>query len=366
MNSGTTSTAEGSPPPTETPLVSPVRLLGALTVIALAAGAATMALLPGEQQLRQETERSMLRVFGLGKPTQNRLADVYNDADGDLVADSPADAAKLAAPSELVFSYVASASDGDKQLAVWKEFVAELSRRADRPVKQVVFASTAEQLKALRSGELHVTAFNTGAVPAAVNACGFVPVVAPGRADGQSGITMKLIVPAASPIQSVADVKGHKITFTDTTSNSGFKAPVVLLWSDFGLAPERDYLWGFSFSHDESIRGVARGDFEVAAVASDMLARMTANAEGGVDAAKVREIYSSERFPPAALGYVHNLTPKLTAAIRGALLEFAWAGTGVEREFSPDATQFVPVNYKDEFAVIRRIDDTLGQSHQMP
>jgi phosphonate transport system substrate-binding protein len=200
-----------------------------------------------------------------------------------------------------------------------------------------------------------------------VNACGFVPVSTLGRADGSFGITMQLIVPAASLVQTVRDLRGHRLTFTDTTSNSGFKAPVVLLWTDFGLAPDRDYSWGFSFGHEASIRGVADGDLEAAAVASDMLARALGEPDDArrVDAKKLRVIYTSERFPPAALGYAHDLRPELAEAIRGALLEFSWNGTGLDKVFGSDATRFVPVAYKDDFAIVRRIDDALGYPHDV-
>lgn len=166
----------------------------------------------------------------------------------------------------------------------------------------------------------------------------------------------------------MVDLKGHKITFTNTTSNSGFKAPVVLFLKDFGLAPERDYTWGFSFSHDESIRGVACGELQAAAVASDMLARAEADLDESlrVSPEQVRVIYTSERFPPAAFGYAHDLDPTLADAIRGAFLEFAWPGTSLETAFGPDATQFVPVSYKDDFAVIRLIDDAHGASYDLP
>ncbi len=359
--------AEGSSFNTRKQIVSPMRLLILLVLVAIASVGIAVAFWPSEAAVRKEADERTLRAFGLTRSVENRLAATFADADGDLVADPPSDPAALRDPEVIVFSYVAKQGDGEEHRAPWEKLVADLAARAGKTVDHVVFETTDEQLRALRDGRLHVTGFNTGSVPRAVNACGFVPVCTLGRADGSFGITTKIIVPQDSPMQTVRDLRGRKLTFTEISSNSGFKAPAVLLWKDFGLAPDRDYAWGFSYGHEESIRGVASGELAAAAVASDMLARALGDPDESrrVPAEKVRVIYSSERFPPAAIGYAHDLVPELAEAIRKTLLEFAWAGTGLETAFGSDATQFVPVSYKDDFAVIRRIDDTLGSPHEV-
>ena len=45
------------------------------------------------------------------------------------------------------------------------------------------------------------------------------------------------------------------MTFTRLDSNSGFKAPLVLLMDEYHFMPDRDYQWGFSQSHEDSIKG---------------------------------------------------------------------------------------------------------------
>ena len=87
----------------------------------------------------------------------------YNDADGDLVADPPTDAAKLLDPEEINFSYVAS-SDTEDEEETWKEFLAALERTLGRKVNLVTYTDAGEQMRALKDGELHVTAFGTGEV----------------------------------------------------------------------------------------------------------------------------------------------------------------------------------------------------------
>ena len=77
----------------------------------------------------------------------------------------------------------------------------------------------------MAEGRLHISAFNTGAVPSAVSSCGFVPFCTVGQDDGTFGTTMQVIVPAKSPIKSIKELKGHTMAFTTRDSNSGCKCP---------------------------------------------------------------------------------------------------------------------------------------------
>jgi phosphonate transport system substrate-binding protein len=260
-----------------------------------------------------------------------------------------------------VFSYVAGESETIKQEA-WQPLLTKLAERTGREVKYVRYDTPDEQLKALRDGELHIVGLNTGAVPLAVERDGFVPLCAFGREDGSYGITMKVLVPADSPIKDLADIKGHKVTFTRPDSNSGCKALLVQLRDEYDLQPDRDYTWGFSLGHEESIKDVASKESQVAPVASDILAGMVE--KGEVDPQSFRSIHESERFPPATIGIAYNLTPELRDAIRETLLGFDLRGTGVEEGFGVGVTKLVPVNYKEDWANARKIDQLAAQSRK--
>jgi phosphonate transport system substrate-binding protein len=280
------------------------------------------------------------------------------DADKDLVADSPDDPAKCIDPEVLMFTFVAAETESVPEEA-WNEVLAQLKEKSGREVEYIHYTSVADQMAALKKGEVHIAGLNTGIVPVAVQRDGFVPLCTFGQEDGKYGYTMRLLVPADSKIDDPADLKGHKVTFTRPDSNSGCKALLMLLDSK-KLRPDRDYLWGFSLGHEESIKGVAAKEFQAAPVASDILDRMIE--KGEVTPESIKVVYESERFPPATIGYVYNLTPELRTAIRDALLEFSLTGTGLEGEFGADATKLVPVNYKDDWANARRIDQMAMQA----
>ena len=58
------------------------------------------------------------------------------------------------------------------------------------------------------------------------------------------------------------------------------------------------------------------------------------------------------------------LDPEHEDALAGlgeTLLKFEWKGTGLEKQFGPEGKEkFVPVNYKDDWANARRIDQAIA------
>ena len=60
----------------------------------------------------------------------------------------------------------------------------------------------------------------------------------------------------------------------------------------------------------------------------------------------------------------YNLTPELQAKIKEAFFTFDWAGTSLEKEFGKGGeSQFIEMNYKDFWEVIRKIDTANGVSY---
>jgi phosphonate transport system substrate-binding protein len=292
-------------------------------------------------------------------PVVHHLAPEYTDADGDLIADLPKDPAQRIDPDTLVFSWIAE----DQNEQTRDDFKDLTDRLANTTGRKVVYdldvTNTQEQLKALKEGKLHITVFSTGAVPIAVNIAGFVPVGMLASEAGNAKHQMLIIVPAASDIMTAADLKGHELALTEPNSNSGYKAAIVLLRNEFGLIFEHDYRILETQSYDNSIAGIAKGQYDAAAVASDFLERAVAG--GAIKKSDFRVIYTSPDFPSAAIGYAYNLKPELAATIKDTLLSFDFKGTSLEARFaSSNESHFVPLNYFNDWAIVRMIDDTIA------
>jgi len=160
----------------------------------------------------------------------------------------------------------------------------------------------------------------------------------------------------------VENIKGKQLAFTSETSNSGFKAPSAILKADFDMIPDRDFEAVFSGKHDNSILGVANKDYPAASIANSVLARMIQR--NVIKPEQVVSLYKSQTFPTTGYGVVYNLNPELQQKIQDAFFSFEWAGTTLEEEFSKSGeAQFIPITFKEQWAVIRKIDEANGVSY---
>lgn len=280
----------------------------------------------------------------------------YCDRDGDMLADLPADKDEWLDPSTIIFSYT-PVEDPAVWAGIWDRFLQHFRDVVGRKVVFFQVQNYAAQLEALRAGRLHVAGVNAGSTPIAVNCAGFVPVAQMATPAGPWGYDMEIIVPAGSPIQTVEELRGKNIAFVSPTSTSGYKAPVQILETEFGLKLDRDYTSRFTGKHDTSIMGVSNNDYEAAAVAGDLARRMADR--NVLDLKTIRTIYKSELFPGTAYGVINRLNPDLRAKIVEAFVTYDWKDPKLMNEF-PDVDRFIPIDYKDRFAIIRRIDAKSG------
>jgi len=281
----------------------------------------------------------------------------YSDADGDLIADIP-DASEQVDPGTLIFAYT-PVEDPAVYAAAWEDFLAHMTEVTGKKVQFFPVQSNAAQIEAMRAGRLHIAGFNTGSNPLAVACAGYRPFTMMASADGSFGYEMEIITYPGSGIEKVEDIKGGKLAFTSETSNSGYKAPSAILKADYNMSAGTDFEPVFSGKHDNSILGVANKDYPAAAVANSVLGRMVSRDVVKMD--QLKSIYKSQTFPTTSYGIAHNLNADLQDKIKEAFATFEWAGSSLEEEFSKSGeAQFVPITFKEEWAVIRKIDDANG------
>lgn len=285
----------------------------------------------------------------------------YTDADGDLIADIPSDPAQLVDPDTLIFAYT-PVEDPAVYAEAWADFITHMETVTGKTVEFFPIDSNAAQIEAMRAGRLHISGFNTGSNPLAVACAGFRPFAMMAAKDGSFGYEMEIITHPGSGIEKPEDLKGKKLAFTSETSNSGFKAPSALLDSVYGLKAGTDFEPVFSGKHDNSILGVANKDYPAAAIANSVMTRMIER--DVIKADQVISIYKSETFPTTGYGVAHNLTPELQEKIKEGFFSFQWEGSSLAEEFSKSGEeQFIPITFKDNWSVIRQIDEATGVSY---
>ncbi|GAA5068161.1 phosphate/phosphite/phosphonate ABC transporter substrate-binding protein [Roseibacterium beibuensis] len=306
--------------------------------------------------MKAYTTLAAVAALAVAFPVQAEFAlgDRFTDADGDLIADIPTDPDQLIDPDTLIFAYT-PVEDPAVYAEVWADFLDHLSEATGRNVQFFPVQSNAAQIEAMRAGRLHIAGFNTGSNPLAVACAGFRPFAMMAAEDGSFGYEMEIITYPDSGITEVEDIRGQQMAFTSETSNSGFKAPSAILNDEFGMTPGEDFEAVFSGAHDNSILGVANRDYMAAAIANSVLGRMIDREVVTED--QIVSIYTSQTFPTTGYGVVYNLTPELQEAIQGAFFSYDWEGTPLAEEFGRNGeSQFIPITFQNNWAVIRTID----------
>ncbi|MBK1692950.1 phosphonate ABC transporter substrate-binding protein [Ectothiorhodospira mobilis] len=300
-------------------------------------------------------------TFATSAQAEFQLDERYTDNDGDLVADIPEAASEQVDPDTLVFAYT-PVEDPAVYAEVWAGFLDHMEEVTGKNVRFFPVQSNAAQIEAMRAGRLHVAGFNTGSVPIAVACAGFRPFAMMAAEDGSFGYEMEIITHTSSDIETVEDIRGRELTFTSETSNSGFKAPSAILKAEFNMEAGEDFEVSYSGAHDNSILGVANQDYLAASIANSVKGRMIDR--GVISDDQIRVVYQSQTFPTTGYGVAHNLKPELQEKIHQAFFEFDWEGTALAEEFGRNGEdQFIPITFKEDWAVIRTIDEANGVSY---
>jgi len=287
---------------------------------------------------------------------RGELDTMYCDNNNDLVADPPTDKSKWKNPSTIVFTYT-PVEDPAVYENIFKPFTTHLAACLNKKVVFYQVQNNAAEIEAMRSGRLHVGGFSTGPTAFAVNLAGAVPFAVKGTAKEFQGYNLIVIVKANSPYQKLADLKGKKLAHTSPSSNSGHLAPLALFPGE-GLVPDKDYKPVFSGKHDQSVMGVNSGDYDAAAVASDVFHRMAVR--GQVKESDFRIIFRSQKFPTSSFSYAHDLEPALVDKMLGCFYDYRFPAD-MQKAFD-GADRFFPVNYKTTWAVVRDVAKGSGQA----
>ncbi len=287
-------------------------------------------------------------------PNRGQLDTMYCDENRDLVADAPKDASKWRDPSTLVWAYT-PVEDPAVYANIFKPFTDHLEKCTGKRTVYFPVQSNAAEIEAMRSGRLHFAGFSTGPTGFAVNLAGAVPFAAKGLGSEVRGYNLIAIVKASSPYKTLADLKGKKVAHTSPSSNSGNLAPRVL-FPDAGLKPEDDYKPLMSGGHDKSVLGVNSGDYDMAAVASDVFERMAVR--GTIKMADFRILYKSPVFPTSSFAHAHDLKPELAAKLKECFYSFRFT-QAMQKEFNGD-DRFLPITYQKDWAVVRDVAEKSG------
>lgn len=181
--------------------------------------------------------------------------------------------------------------------------------------------------------------------------------------DGTTGYYAIGFARADSGIKSMADAKGKSFAFADPNSTSGYLVPGAELTETFGPLDQYFSEVRFSGGHEQSIVGVANGDFAAGVSWADGLgnwedgfnsgAFRKASDSGLVDMNDLVEIWRSKLIPEGPM-VVRKSLPQEVKDKMFAMLDTMWetdpaCGYNVA---AGEAKDFVPVKHEDYLGII--------------
>lgn len=220
----------------------------------------------------------------------------------------------------------------------------------------------AEVNELVRTGEIDVAFVCTGAFVEGRRRFGMELLVVP-TIRGQDSYFSLVIVPTTSRARSFEDLRAQSFAFTDPLSNSGYLAPSWVL-HEMGETPERFFsAISFTQSHDNSIRAVADGVFDGAAV--DSLVYDFALERDRSLAARTRVVHRSGPFGMPPIVARPDLEATLKARLRSSFLGMHQDPAAAHALRALRIDRFV-VGSDADYVTIRRMADTLRRWDAAP
>lgn len=224
---------------------------------------------------------------------------------------------------------------------LYGELADYLAQRLGRPVEMVQGKTYAETNDLVKSGEVALALVCTNPYLQGRDDFGMELLVAP-EVDGETVYYSLLIVGRDVPAQSLADLRERSFAFADPMSNSGRLAPLYQL-ALMGETPDSFFSrTTFTYAHDSSVRAVASGIVDGAAVDSLVFDYMRRREPEVVAKVKVVGRWGPFGISPVVVN--PRLDPTLKADLRTALLGMdedpagrdALRHLGVDRFVVPD------------------------------
>lgn len=218
-------------------------------------------------------------------------------------------------------------------------------------------ADYAEVNRMLEAGKVDVAFVCSGPYVAGRDEFQLQLIAAP-VVNGRPGYFSYIIVPKSSDATSLASLRGQVFAYTDPESNTGYIVPNYLL-SEMGLKPDEFFSKTiYTYGHDNSIKQVALGEADGAAV--DSLIYDYQQATNPQYTRNTRVVQKSEEFAIPPVVARPGLEPEIVEGIREALLTAHNDARGKELLGKMKIERFVEID-DSAYDSIRRMNELLAK-----
>ena len=213
---------------------------------------------------------------------------------------------------------VASVISPMENVNLYGDLLNIIGERVNMKVKMVQRQNYSETNRLIETGEVQLGFICSGALMGDIGTNQIKQILVTPQIAGSTTYSSYIIAPSSSRVSSLLDLKGKSFAYMDPLSFSGRIAPQVMLKRK-GYQP--DSFFGqtlFTHSHDKSIRAVAEGIVDGAAVDS-LIYDLTIARDKSI-LGKIKVVDQSEAMgnPPVVVS--HKADPELIATLKNVLL----------------------------------------------
>lgn len=202
-------------------------------------------------------------------------------------------------------------------MGYYRDFLRYIQQKIGAKVEYVDREGYAEINEMLRDGQLEAAFVCSGPYVDGHEQFGLELLAAP-QAYGATVYYSYIIVPRESKVASFAGLRGKRFAFTDPLSNSGKLVPTYML-ARMNETPESFFKeFVFTKSHDKSIKAVAQGVVDAAAVDSLIWEYLDATAPEFTAKTRILEKSAPYAIPPVVVP--RDLAPEIKEKLRQAFL----------------------------------------------
>ena len=183
--------------------------------------------------------------------------------------------------------------------------------------------------------------------------------------DGGTFYYSMVVVKADAPFQTIDELKGKKLAFTDPNSTSGFQVPSFFLRQQ-GKDPRAFFgQTGFAGNHENAVMAVVNGTYDAAATwyTTEERTNVTRMIQKGmIPKDSVRMVWRSPKIQDDCFAIRSDLAPAMKAAVVDALLTMPQKSPEVLQRLGDGSfTGMVRANHEDYVPLIEMVKDNLAQ-----
>lgn len=211
--------------------------------------------------------------------------------------------------------------DAEKLIKDSGPFIAALEKKLGMKVEPFVAMDYSAVIEALKSDKLEIAFLGPASyVLAKDKVRAEIEPVARGvmAKTGKSSYRGLIIANPATPIKSLADLKGRTFAFVDPASTSGNFVPRYV-FSKNNIDPEKDFKSVYySGTHQATLIAVKEGKVDAGSIADEVYD--LAISRGQLKKEEVRVIFTSDPIPGSPFVVRTNLPPDLQSQLKAGLL----------------------------------------------